>query len=49
MKEKIYHYEQEICHICKKEFDNSYKKHYKVRDHCIIQENIEVLLIIYVP
>ena len=32
--EKIYHNEQEICYICKKEFDNSYKKHYKVRDHC---------------
>ena len=32
--EKIYHDDQEICYICKKEFDNSYKKHYKVRDHC---------------
>ena len=32
--EKIYHNEQEICYICKKEFDNSYKKHYQVRDHC---------------
>ena len=29
--EKIYHNEQEICYICKKEFD---KKNYKVRDHC---------------
>ena len=29
--EKLYHNEQEICYICKKEFD---KKNYKVRDHC---------------
>ena len=29
--EKIYHNEQGICYICKKEFD---KKNYKVRDHC---------------
>ena len=29
--EKIYHNEQEICYICKKEFD---EKNYKVRDHC---------------
>ena len=29
--EKTYHNEQEICYICKKEFD---KKNYKVRDHC---------------
>ena len=28
--EKIYHNEQEICYICKKEFD---EKNYKVRDH----------------
>ena len=33
-KEKIYHKEQEIFYICKKEFDKSDKKHYKVRDHC---------------
>ena len=33
-KEKIYHNEQEICYICKKEFDKNDKKHYKVRDHC---------------
>ena len=32
--EKIYHNEQEICYICKKEFDKNDKKHYKVRDHC---------------
>ena len=32
--EKIYHNEQEICYICMKEFDNSCKKYYKVRDHC---------------
>ena len=29
--EKIYHKEQEIFYICKKEFD---EKNYKVRDHC---------------
>ena len=29
--EKIYHNEQEVCYICKKEFD---EKNYKVRDHC---------------
>ena len=29
--EKICHNEQEICYICKKEFD---EKNYKVRDHC---------------
>ena len=33
-KEKIYHNEQEICYICKKEFDKNNKKYYKVRDHC---------------
>ena len=32
--EKIHYNEQEICYICKKEFDTSDKKHYKVRDHC---------------
>ena len=25
---------QEVCYICKKEFDKSDNKHYKVRDHC---------------
>ena len=33
-KEKIYHNEQEMCYISKKEFDKNNKKHYKVRDHC---------------
>ena len=33
-KAEIYHNEQKICYICKKEFDNSDKKNYKVRDHC---------------
>ena len=46
--EKIHYNEQEICYICKKEFDKSNKKHYKVRDHCHYTENIEALLIIYV-
>ena len=32
--DKIYHKEQEICYLCKKEFDTSNKKHHKVRDHC---------------
>ena len=34
MEEKIHYNEQEICYICKKEFDKNNKKHYKVRDHC---------------
>ena len=33
--EKIHYNEQKICYICKKEFDKSDKKHYKVRDHCL--------------
>ena len=32
--EKIYYSEQEICYICKTEFDKNDKKHYKVRDYC---------------
>ena len=32
--EKINYNDQQICYICKKEFDKSDKKHYKVRDHC---------------
>ena len=32
--EKIYYNKQEICYICKKEFNNTEKKNYKVRDHC---------------
>ena len=32
--EKIHYNEQEICYICKKEFDTSNKNHHKVRDHC---------------
>ena len=34
IKEKIYHSEQKICYICKKEFDKNDKKHYKVTYHC---------------
>ena len=34
IKEKIHYNEHEICYICKKEFDNNDKRHYKVRDHC---------------
>ena len=32
--EKINYNDQKICYICKKEFSNDDKKHYKVRDHC---------------
>ena len=32
--EKINCNYQQICYICKKEFDKSDKKHHKVRDHC---------------
>ena len=45
--EKIHYNEQEICYICKKEFDKSDKKIIKQKIIVIIQENIEVLLIIY--
>ena len=33
-KEKINYDDQQICYICKNEFDKSDKKHHKVRDHC---------------
>ena len=33
-KEEKNHNNQKVCHICKKEFDTSDKKHNKVRDHC---------------
>ena len=32
--EKLNYNDQQICYICKKEFDKSDKKHHKVRDHC---------------
>ena len=32
--EKIHYNEQEICYICKKEFNKNNEKNYKVRDHC---------------
>ena len=32
--EKINHNDQQICYMCKNEFDKSDKKHHKVRDHC---------------
>ena len=32
--EKINYNDQQICYICKKEFDKSDKKHHKARDHC---------------
>ena len=31
--EEMYN-EQEICYICKKEFNKNDEKNYKVRDHC---------------
>ena len=34
VKAKTHYNEQEICYICKKEFDKSDKKNYKVRDYC---------------
>ena len=40
-----------ICYICKGKFDDKHiadKKYIKVRDHVNIQENIEVLRIVYV-
>ena len=39
--EKIHYNEQKMCYICKKEFNTSDKKHYKVRDHCHYTGNIE--------
>ena len=33
-KEEENYNNQNVCYICKKEFDKSDKKHYKVRDHC---------------
>ena len=32
--EKINYNDQQICYICKKEFEKGDKKHHKVRDHC---------------
>ena len=32
--EKINYNDQQICYICRKEFDKNDKKHHKVRDHC---------------
>ena len=32
--EKINYNDQKVCYICKKEFEKSDKKNYKVRDHC---------------
>ena len=34
IKEKIDYNNRKICYICKKEFDMSDKKNYKLRDHC---------------
>ena len=34
IKEEKYYNKQKICYVCKKEFDTSDKKHYKVKDHC---------------
>ena len=32
--EEIYYNKQNICYICKKEFNTNDKKHYNVKDHC---------------
>ena len=46
--EEKHHNKQNICYICKKEFNTNDKKHYTVKDHCHYTGNIEVLLIIFV-
>ena len=33
-KEEKHHNKQEVCYICKKEFNTDDKKRYKVKDHC---------------
>ena len=33
-KEQKHHNKQNVCYICKKEFNTDDKKHYKVKDHC---------------
>ena len=33
-KEEKNHKKQEVCYICKKEFNTDDKKHYKAKDHC---------------
>ena len=48
IQEEKHHNQQKNCYICKKEFNTNDKKHYKVKDIVIIQENIGVLLTIYV-
>ena len=50
-KEQQESYEKaKICYICTEKFEKYLKdkKYCKVRDHCIIQENIEVLHIAHV-
>ena len=50
-KKNYYKRAAEICYICKEKFENKYsedKKYCKVRDHCFIQEYIEVVCIAYV-
>ena len=51
--QEIMSYEkQKVCHVGKKNFDkneqNKFELYQKVRDHCIIQENLEELLIAFV-
>ena len=38
-KEEKHHNEQEVCYICKKEFNTDDKKHHKVKDHCLYTGN----------
>ena len=46
--EKINYNDQQICYICKKEFDKNDKKHHKEEIIVITRVNTEVLPIIFV-
>ena len=42
---------QKVCYICKKEFctnEYDFRQYKKVRDHSLLQENLEELLIVFV-
>ena len=50
-KENKFYKKQKVCYICKKGFntdDDDNKKYQKVRDHCLTQEDLEELLILFV-
>ena len=44
-REEENHNKQKVCYICKRELNIDDRKHYKVKDHCMIREIIEVQLI----